>query len=356
MSSEQRALFNPDRLDLARRRRGLTRRKLCESVGIAPKSLVRYFNDEREPGTEIVGRLAKTLRFPAKFFYGPTPDEASQEGPSFRALSRLTARQRDRAVAAGTLGMCLSDWIDQRFGLPEPSIPQYEYNDPETTAMEVRAQWGLGERPVRNITHLLELHGARVFSLSEDTKNLDAYSFWRGETPFIFLDTGKSAERSRMDAAHELGHLVLHSRGGPQNNRQAEQEAQQFAAAFLMPRGSVLGRVRPGSTVQQIIEAKHYWIVSVANLTYRLRQLGLLTSYQYTQAFIEIGQRDYRTREPEPALRERSQVLEKVFGRLRDRGISVAQVADELAIYPEELGSLLFGLVRFPVSVRGERG
>ena len=354
MTSEQKALFNPDRLDLARRRRGFTRRRLCELVGIAPKTLVRYFNGEREPGTEIVVKLADTLRFPPKFFYGSTLDEASQKGPSFRALSRLTARERDRAVAAGTLGMCLSDWIDKRFALPEPSIPQCEHADPETAAMEVRAHWSLDERPVRNIIHLLELHGARIFSLSEDTKNLDAYSFWRRETPFIFLDTGKSAERSRMDAAHELGHLVLHSTDRPHDNRRAEQEAQQFGAAFLMPRGSVLGRVRRGPTLRQIIEAKHYWTVSVANLTYRLRQLELLTSYQYTQTFIEIGQRHYRLSEPAPAPRERSQVLEKVFGRLRERRVSVAQVADELAMHPEELGNLLFGLVRFLVAVSVE--
>ena len=356
MNPELKDSFNPDRLDLARRRRGFTRRRLCQSVGITPQSLIRYFKGEREPGTDTVRRLAQTLRFPAKFFYGPTLDEASQEGPSFRAMSRLTARQRDRAVAAGTLGMCLSDWIDQRFGLPEPSIPRYEYADPEAAAMEVRAQWGLGERPIKNIVHLLEFRGARVFSLSEDTRNIDAYSFWRGETAFIFLDTHKSAERSRMDAAHELGHLVLHSWGGPQNSRQAEQEAQQFGSAFLMPRGSVLARIRPGPTLQQIITAKHYWIVSAANLTFRLHQLGLLTKYQYTNAFVEIGKRDYRTVEPEPALRETSQVLEKVFGRLWERGIAVERVADELAVYPEELGNLLFGLVTFLVPVRGETG
>ena len=121
-----------------------------------------------------------------------------------------------------------------------------------------------------------------------------------------------------------------------------------------MPRGSVLGRVRPNPTLQQIVKAKHYWIVSVPNLTYRLRQLGLLTKYQYTSAFIEIGQRNYRTIEPEPAPRETSQVLEKVFVRLRDRGITLARVADELTIYPEELGNLLFGLVTFLVPVRAE--
>ncbi len=336
--------FNPDRLDLARRRRGMTKRDLSKAAGISVRSLAGYFRSEREPEPALIIRFAETLRFPIKFFYGVTLDEAARESPSFRALSKMTARQRDQAMAAGTLAISLSDWFERKFRLPKPDIPQYEHADAELAAIEVRARWGLGVRPIKNLIHLLELHGVRLFSMAEDTLSIDAYSLWRDDTPFIFLNTQKSAERSRMDAAHELGHLVLHSKGGSQRNRQAEQQAQQFGAAFLMPRDSVLANVRAGAPLPEIIEAKHYWIVSVANLTYRLHQLGMLTRHQYSRAFIEIGRRDYRVNEPEPATRETSQVLEKVFGHLDKRGITVAQVADELSIYPAELRNLLFGL------------
>ena len=233
--------FNPDRLELARRRRGMTKGSVAQAIGLSTRTLTRYLNSEWEPDPSTVDRLASVMDFPVGFFYGPTLDEIAPEGPSFRALSRMTGRQRDQAVAAGELGVFLSDWIDERFGLPTPNVPQYAVATPEAAAMGVRNHWALGERPASNMIHLLELHGVRVFSLAEDTLAVDAYSFWRGETPFIFLNTSKSAERSRMDAAHELGHLVLHSRGGSQRSRQAEMEAQQFGSAFLMPRGSVLG-------------------------------------------------------------------------------------------------------------------
>ena len=76
--------------------------------------------------------------------------------------------------------------------------------------MAVRARWDMGFRPIRNMVHLLEAHGVRVFSLAEDAKQVDAYSFWTpSKKPFVFLSMSKSAERSRMDAAHELGHLVI---------------------------------------------------------------------------------------------------------------------------------------------------
>ena len=345
------AQFNPDRFDLARRRRGLTKRAIAEALGLSARSLTRYLKGESEPEPSTVERMGSVLDFPVGFFYGPTLDEIAPQGPSFRALSRMTSRQRDQALAAGAFGAFLSDWIDTHFGLPEPNIPQYEGAEPEAAAMSVRKFWGLGERPVRNMIHLLELHGVRVFALADDTHVVDAYSFWRSTTPFVFLNTTKrhSAERGRMDAAHELGHLVLHSRGGSQRSREAEQEAQQFGAAFLMPRASVLARMRRGSTLPQIIEGKRHWKVSATNLTYRLRQLNLLTKHQYTSAFIEMSQLGYRTTEPETISRETSQVLERIFDRLRSRDTTVARVADEMCLHPQELGKLLLGLVNFPL-------
>ena len=109
--------------------------------------------------------------------------------------------------------------------------------------------------------------------------------------------------------------------------------------------------MRPGTTLSQIVEAKRYWKVSVANLTHRLRQLQLLSKHHYSSAFIEMSNLGYRTEEPRPIPRETSQVLEQVFGRLRKRGTTVTRVADEMSLTPQELGKLMFGLVNFPLAV-----
>ena len=356
MSPDPVRQFSPERLDLARRLRGKTKRSLARSLGITERSVRRYFQGDREPGSEVVQTLAETLGFPDRFFFGDPLNEASQEHPSFRALSKLTARQRDQAVATGTIGMYLSDWIERRFRLPSPKIPTYENGvaTPEAAAMEIRERWTLGQQPISNMTHLLEYYGVRVFALPQELHSVDAHSFWYDGKPFIFLNTGMSAERSRMDAAHELGHLVLHSSEVAQKNRQLEREAQEFASVFLMPRRSVIAHAQPGMTLHDIIRAKHYWNVSVANLTYRLHKLRLLTQHQYTSIFIQIGRYDYRTNEPEPSERETSQVLNKVFRRLREKGTTVGSVAGNLALHRDDISKLLVGLVSFPVSVGPE--
>lgn len=336
--------FNPARLDLARRRRGLTKSQLAARSQLSSRSLLAYERGETDPTPDTVERIAAALSFPTAFFMRPDVDEPSVDGVSFRARSAMTARQRDQAISAASLATELIDWIAERFELPTPTVPALPHVRPEAAAEQVRAEWGLGQQRIANLVHLLERHGARVFSLAEEYAEVDAFSFWRDGIPYVFLNTMKSAERSRMDAAHELGHLVMHLWGGP-DGREAETEAQTFAAAFLMPRRSVIADAPQSPSVAQIVRAKKRWNVSAMALAHRMRTLGLLTEWQARSLFIEMSKRGYRTREPNEGERETSQVLGKVFAALRQERHSPAEIARELAIPKDELTKLIFGLV-----------
>jgi Zn-dependent peptidase ImmA (M78 family) len=192
--------------------------------------------------------------------------------------------------------------------------------------------------------HLLESKGVRVFSLAVDSLNIDAYSLWNDETPMIFLNTRKSAERSRFDAAHELGHLLLHRHARKEDTRLAEDEASRFGSALLMTRAGTLARVPRLVTIQHIIAHKKQWIVSVAALNHRLHELGVTNPWQYRHLSAEIGKRGYRTNEPDPAPRESSQLLSKVLTALREDSLSQRDIAAKVSFPPSELEQLIFGL------------
>lgn len=351
------SIFNPTRLDFARRRRGLTKAGLAQSLGLSVGTISEYENGKSVPSENTLARIATLLHFPSAFFFGPTLEEPPDDGVSFRAMTRLTARLKEQAKTSGGLAMQLSDWIHDRFSLPDPNVPTYSDSklDPEMAGEAVRAEWGLGEEPTGNVIHLLEAHGVRVYSLSEDTVEMDAFSFWRGDLPYIFLNTMKSAERSRMDAAHELGHLVLHGQGGA-HGREAEKEALQFGSAFLMPRGSVRAYAPQGADLDDLVEAKRYWNVSVANLTYRMRVVEMLTEWQARMLFVEMGQLGYRTSEPNASPGETSQVMVKVFESLREDGVTMSEVARQLTIWPDELSRSIFGLTLTPILGGGGSG
>src|SRR5436190_886710 len=138
---------------------------------------------------------------------------------------------------------------------------------------------GLGVAPLGNLVRLLEAHGVRVYSLAADCAAVDAFSFvWR-QTPYALLNTAKSGERGRFDAAHELGHLVLHSEHRVPHGPDAEQEANRFAAAFLMPRASVLAHGLANATIDRILAAKQTCRVAAMALTHRLPELALPTDW-----------------------------------------------------------------------------
>jgi Zn-dependent peptidase ImmA (M78 family)/transcriptional regulator with XRE-family HTH domain len=348
-------MVNPSRISLARRRNGLTHVELSTRVGVSAQSLSNYEKSRQEPSAEVVERLAHALGFPVDFFYGADTDPIPPESVSFRARSKMRARQRNMALSTAELLVEFHDWIIAQLRLPGPDLPTLDRPDPATAAAMVRSRWALGQAPISNMIHLLEMHGVRVFSLGPDYQDVDAFSFYRGSTPFVFLSTGKTAERSRFDAAHELGHLVLHCEERPVDRPQAEDEANTFARHFLMPPDSVSAHMPHSPFVDQIIRGKRIWKVSALALTYQLHDLGLLTDWNYRQACIELGKRGYKTAEPGGlATREASQLLEKVFRVLRAKGLGLPQIAAQLDIPEVILTESVFGLT--PVVIHGQGG
>lgn len=323
----------------------MTKSQLAEAARCTLRTLVGYESGALVPPPSRLRELADILRFPESFFSRPELEQLDARGVSFRSLARMRASQREKALAAADLALELNEWVDRRFGLPAVTVPDLSaLNDPEAAAMALRSMWALGDKPIPHMIRLLEAHGVRVYSLAEEHDSLDGYSFWRDEIPFVFLNTMKSAERSRFDAAHELAHLVLH-RHGWTSRREVEHEAQAFASAFLMPQSSVAAFAPRLPSLDRLIQTKRGWGVSVAALAHRMHNVRLLSDWQYRAICIEIGSSGYRNSEPNPAPREMSLVFEKIFQQLREEGVSKQSLAAELGWPVSELNALVFGLV-----------
>lgn len=336
---------------LARKRRGLTKIELARRSNVATRTLYDIEAGLAIPTDETVVALSEALRFPTDFFYGDDMPLPAPEAASFRALRSMTAAKRDAALAAGAIALRVSEWIEKRFELPSPRVPDLRNYEPEAAAIALRDYWGLGERAIGNMVHLLESVGIRVFSLAED-RRVDAFSLWQNELPFVFLNTVKSAEHSRMDAAHELGHLVLHRHGVPWG-RNIEKDAQAFAAAFLMPRGGIFAMPKLHvATLQHLVQLKKRWLVSASALAHRMHDLELLTDWNYRGLCIQLAKLG-RTREPEGIARETSQVLPKVFGHA---DTPKSEAAKDLSLYQADIEALVFGLRAEPAPARGKTG
>lgn len=338
------ATLNLSRLSFARKRRQLTKKQLADMAGISSITLTRIDTGKiTTPGDETVSALAKALGYPISFFYMDDIDEVNQNEVSFRSLKAMTAKQADAALASGSLGYIFNDWVSGKFNLPDADLLDLRAEDPASAAASIRRHWGVGFRPIPNLIKLLESKGVRVFTLTEG-KNVDAFSFWRDGVPYIFLNTVKSAERSRFDTAHELGHLLMHRHGYPEG-REVERDADLFASHLLIPREDLIAHLPATPSLAKIIFSKRRWGVSVAALARTAKDAGLLTDWHYRELCKQIAIAGYRSKEPEAIPRERSILWRKVLEELWKDRYTKETIASHLSLPLDEVDSLLQGVL-----------
>lgn len=308
-------MFNPSRLRVARLRRAYTLTRLAEISGVSLRTLTDYENGHRPPTQDTLIKLSEALAVPPAFLERDSIEPVAAGAASFRKLSKASATRRDAVLATASLAIEFFETVEERFRLPTPEIPTLDKLSPSQAAELVRRRWNLGDRPISNMLHLLELRGVRVASLNPEYDDIDAFCFYRDAVPYVFLNTSKTGERQRFDAAHELGHLVLHSEleMDPSTSKERETEANAFASSFLMPRTAVESQEMRAASVDRILVARSYWRVSAMAMTHRLHELELLTDWQYRSACISLSDRGFRRAEPDGIVPETSQLLRKVM-------------------------------------------
>jgi Zn-dependent peptidase ImmA (M78 family) len=333
--------LNLDALEVARLRNRLTKSAFAEKLGISSRDM-RRMRESREVSSDFIAVASSVTGFPAEFFC--IDDDLSISQPTFRKQATLSARERGAGEAAAKLAKLFWSQVEKEYSLPEPDLPDYSNGDlyiPDGidratyAASLLREEWGLGSEPIGNIVTLLERHGVRVLSLSEqNTRGLSAFTFWgENETPFIYLNMVGSMERSRFDAAHELGHLVLH-RHHDSADVDVEEEADRFASAFLIPNADLL-RHKVYPTISNIRRNKKRWNVSVAALVRAYRDSGLIDDNRYKYLNIELSRNGWRKSEPDRSPWETSGVWSAIRKDLWAKKETVGDLAKR-ALVPEE--------------------
>jgi transcriptional regulator with XRE-family HTH domain len=214
--------FCPDRLIEARAARAITQVALAELTGRTSSSISRWEAGDQSPEPEALQALSRALNLPMSFFLRAKPDHGS--APMFaRSMASATQSIRRRVCArlrwAQDVSLALQDYLD----LPEVSVPRLEVGDYreirpediEQIALECRRSWGLGLGPISDLILVLENAGICVIKDQVDSASMDGLSNWSAADgrPYILIAKDKqTCARSRLDAAHELGHLVLLTR------------------------------------------------------------------------------------------------------------------------------------------------
>lgn len=293
--------FQPGRLRLARELRELSQAQLAKLSGISAAAVSQFESGATRPSEQVLESLSAQLRAPSEFFRRPIVE--THEG-FFRSLRRTSVADRRRARAFAQVVHDLAEAIPDFFPAVDlPPFPVAELNDLDAAAQAaraVRAAWKLPSGPVGDVVNTLEAHGIVVIRLPFDSADVDAFSLPFDDRPVVVLGSDKDDRaRSRFDAAHELGHLVMH---GHQvwGVKEVEQQAHAFAAEFLMPADEIRDHLPTRADWAKLFDLKKKWQVSLAALLMRAKTLDRMSQPNYLTAVKAASARGWRRVEPVP--------------------------------------------------------
>lgn len=335
-------LFSAARLTLARELRGLTKADLATRIQKTAAAVGQFEAGRAKPEAKTVAAMALALGVPVGFFAarkGAAPLMTTDEC-HFRSLRAASQRERRRVLAVGVLLCDLITELEDEIEFPAERVSEIvraptSTQEIEQCAVDVRKHWGLGLGPIPDLIKLFESRGILVTLVPEACREIDAFSAWHAKRPMIFLVEHSEPSRLRYDAAHELGHLVMHVDVTP-GSPELEREANRFAAAFLLPRESFLPECPRSLNWPLFYELKQRWRVSVQALVRRAYDLGCISQATYRRAFVQINARNERVHERFEPPPERPSMISNAIREL-ETDLPMSKLAEKLCLAEADL-------------------
>ncbi|WP_155298746.1 helix-turn-helix domain-containing protein [Deinococcus kurensis] len=311
--SEVPTSFVGTRLKQAREVFGISVESLGDMLGVS-RQAVDQFEKGKEPSLEILLKLCSILSKPASYFMRPVISCYNEEAIFFRKLKKAPAVEIKSARS-------IADWIGEVVGLlddevnfPKVNLPRnlIGHTNPvhitddeiEIVAANLRKYWNLADSPIENVISLLESNGIVVIRMNFHSHDVDGFSVWdqKIDRPIVVLNADKaSAVRSRFDAAHELGHLILHRWIQKDDlkayDKELEKQAHYFASCFLLP-GDVFKKQVFTTSMLELRALKAYWKVSIAAMIKRLESLNIVDKEESRRIWANYTRRGWKTEEP----------------------------------------------------------
>lgn len=303
--------FSGKQLKTAMEYRKMQVGELAEKTGISRQTLSTYRNMAKTELTEDnATKIADALNFPKDFFYA-YPEENQIGSVFFRSLLKTKkAYQAEQKIKMEFIAKIYS-FLDDYIEFPALNLPDCSGLSPKEAARKLREWWYLKDKPLADLVTIVENNGIVVSTGSVDTDTIDAFStkVWLKNSnnhSFIifYSDNKKSAARIHFDIAHELGHICMHQGIAIEDLEkndfiECENEANEFASAFLLPEQSFRREFMSGNhTSYHYLSLKRKWCVSIQAMLMRSKNLGLLNAEDYRIKLLTMQKRGQIKREP----------------------------------------------------------
>lgn len=291
----------------------ISQAQLAASADVS-QGLISQVESGVKPATaELVDAVAESTGTPRSFF---DVDPPNLPPGTLRWRRLATARRTDTRRLEALLGETwrIAAGLLDSAGMAAPDLPalsgDVRTDDIEAVAAETREALDVGgDGPLKHVTRILERARIVVAPLllpgdhadgADEAKTVGHFgaSLWPSteEHALIGYFPADQGDRQRFTIAHELGHLVLHTRR--RSVTDPEDEAHRFAGAFLAPANRMREAFDRPVTLTDLAQLKARWGVSMQALIMRGSALGLIDEHRKTSLYKQLSARRWRTREP----------------------------------------------------------
>lgn len=334
--------INPSMIVLAREARGFTQTDLAEKLNLHRANVSRLEIGDTRVQSETLQAIATATNFPLQFFM--------QEGGSipanlaYRKREHVTVKLLTPIEAKMNIIRRHVQFVTRALNKPIPRLPVIEVTE-ETTPAQVagiiREKWNMKNGVVENMVKVLEDQGIIISSFDFETDRVDSRCMLTDDKyPIIFVNKNLLGDRLRYTLAYELGQLIMHTFTTMSIDRDISREANQFAAAFLLPEKTIVEDLGSSNiTIPFLADLKRKWKISMISLLYRADDLGLVTPNQKRYLIQQFNQQKIRRREPVEldVEVEKPELLKTMIHQyIKEYEIGIEQMASILSIPLED--------------------
>ncbi len=285
---------------LARESRGITQLDLASKIAMSKANMSKIENGDIGVSSQTMELIASVTDYPISFF--KQRGEIYPDNLTYRKREKVAQKLLTPLNAKVNIVRINMQFLLNTLHIPNPAIPQFQVNvdnTPASIARKVRKAWNLTDPIIENTITLLEEKGIAVTGFPFDTERVDSRCILtENKYPVIIFNNALNGDRQRFSLIYQLAHLVMHSSGEINWDRDVINEANLFTAEFLMPEKYIKKDFENGITLPLLGALKRKWKVSMIALLYRADDLGYLTANQKKYLIQQFNEQKMRRREP----------------------------------------------------------
>ena len=339
-----------NKLKAARTLTGMSTRAVAAMLSrrfpISHATIANYESGRSTPPLDILAALAELYDRPLNWFL--------EHGKCLTGVRYRNLKSKVRMADLHRFEADVQRWIDAYVTLElrlkrplKPTIKNFRAKDgakPDELARDARRKLGIEreDEPILSVVEILERFGIRTIENPTDLR-IDGLAAKYGDEYVVVLNPSVSTDRRRLNAAHELGHVLYGDCDSDvPESKDLEARAFDFASHLLLP-NSQLKRAFEGRSMVRLVQFKERFGISLAAMIYRAEKLSFISKQDAKIALDRVlPHGGWRTVEPGVVRPDRATRFEQLIDEaVLANKLSLKEIADLSGVRSEAVRARL---------------